>query len=109
MPRIKQPVLIVHGELDRQVPPHHAKLLVELANARKKAPPATLALLPGLNHLLVPAATGDISEYASLQNKRISPDVARTIADWLAAPPSKPGSDRARQARAATAPSAKID
>lgn len=90
MPRIKQPVLVVHGELDKQVPPHHAKLLVELANARKKAPAATSALLPGLNHLLVPATTGDIGEYASLQNKRISPDVARTIADWLAAPGSKP-------------------
>jgi hypothetical protein len=90
MARIKQPVLVVHGELDKQVPPHHAKLLIELANARKKAPPATLALLPGLNHLLVPAKTGDIGEYASLQDKRISPEVARTIADWLAAPGSKP-------------------
>jgi hypothetical protein len=90
MPRIKQPVLVVHGELDKQVPPHHAKLLIELANARKKAPPATLALLPGLNHLLVPAKTGDIGEYASLPEKRISPQVARTIADWLAAPGSKP-------------------
>jgi alpha-beta hydrolase superfamily lysophospholipase len=94
MPRIKQPLLVVHGELDKQVPPHHAKLLIELANARKKTPPATLALLPGLNHLLVPAKTGDIGEYASLQNKRISPDVARAIADWLAAPGSKPQSTK---------------
>jgi fermentation-respiration switch protein FrsA (DUF1100 family) len=90
MPRIKQPVLVVHGELDKQVPPHHARLLIDLANARKKAPPATLALLPGLNHLLVPAKTGDIGEYASLQDKRIGPEVARTLADWLAAPGSKP-------------------
>jgi uncharacterized protein len=90
MPRIKQPVLVIHGELDRQTPPHHAKLLIELGNARKKGPAATLVLLPGLNHLLVPAATGDIGEYASLQTKRISPDVARAIADWLAAPGAKP-------------------
>ena len=90
MPRIKQPVLVIHGELDKQTPPHHAKLLIELANARKKGPAATLVLLPGLNHLLVPAATGDIGEYASLQTKRISPDVARAIADWLAAPGVKP-------------------
>jgi hypothetical protein len=89
MPRIKQPVLVVHGELDKQVATHHAKLLMELANARKKAPPATLRLLPGLNHLLVPATTGDIGEYASLAGKRISPEVARAIADWLAAPGSK--------------------
>jgi len=90
MPRIKQPVLVIHGELDRQTPPHHAKLLIELGNARKKGPAATLVLLPGLNHLLVPAATGDIGEYASLQTKRMSPDVARAIADWLAAPGAKP-------------------
>jgi pimeloyl-ACP methyl ester carboxylesterase len=90
IPEIKQPVLVVHGELDKQVPPRHAKLLVELANARKKVPPATVVLLPGLNHLLVPATTGDIGEYASLQNKRISPDVVRAIADWLAAPGAKP-------------------
>ncbi len=90
MPRTKQPVLVVHGELDKQVPLHHAKTLMELANARKKAPAATLVLLPGLNHLLVPATTGDIAEYASLQDKRISPEVARSIADWLAAPGSTP-------------------
>ena len=90
MPEVKQQILVIHGELDKQVPPRHAKLLIEVANARKKAPPATLMLLPGLNHLLVPAKTGDVGEYASLQGQRISPDVARSIADWLAAPPSKP-------------------
>jgi uncharacterized protein len=90
MPEVKQQILVIHGELDKQVPPRHAKLLIEAANARKKAPPAALMLLPGLNHLLVPAKTGDIGEYASLQAQRISPDVARSIADWLAAPPSKP-------------------
>lgn len=90
MPEIKQPVLVVHGEFDKQVPPRHAKLLIDLASARKKAPPATLMLLPGLNHLLLRAKTGDIGEYASLQSQRISPDVARVIADWLAAPGSKP-------------------
>ena len=86
MARIKQPVLIVHGELDKQVPVHHAKRLAELANARKKAPPASLAVLPKLNHLCVPAVTGDVSEYSSLAEKRISPDVSRSIAEWLAAP-----------------------
>ena len=90
MPEVKQPILVIHGELDKQVPPRHAKLLIELANARKKAPAAALMLLPGLNHLLVPAKTGDVGEYASLQAQRISPEIARSIADWLAAPPSKP-------------------
>jgi uncharacterized protein len=90
MPRVRQPVLVLHGELDKQVPPHHAKRLAELANARKKAPPAALTLIPRLNHLLVPAVTGDTTEYASLPEKRVSTEVARTIADWLAAPAIKP-------------------
>ena len=89
MSRVKQPVLIVHGERDKQVPPHHAKRLLELANARKKAPPSTIHLLPPLNHLLVPAITGDVTEYPTLPEKRISPEVARATADWLAAPAIK--------------------
>lgn len=89
MPRVRQPIQVAHGELDKQIPPHHAKRLVELANARKKAPPAALAILPRLNHLLVPAVTGDLTEYATLPEKRVSPDVARVIAEWLAAPGAK--------------------
>jgi pimeloyl-ACP methyl ester carboxylesterase len=85
MARLKQPILVVQGELDKEIPAHHSKRLIEAANARKKAPPATLVSLPGLNHLLVPAKTGDTSEYLLLPEKRISPDVARAIADWLAA------------------------
>jgi pimeloyl-ACP methyl ester carboxylesterase len=83
MPKVRQPILILQGELDRQVPPHHAERLAELAKARKKGGAVELVRLPRLNHLFVPAATGDVSEYQSLAEKRISPDVARTIADWL--------------------------
>ncbi len=90
MPRVRQPVLIIQGELDKQVPPHHATRLAEMATARKKAPPAELSLLPKVNHILAVATTGDITEYPSLPDKQISPDVARRIADWLAAPSIKP-------------------
>jgi pimeloyl-ACP methyl ester carboxylesterase len=90
MPRIRQPVLIVHGELDRQIPRHHAQRLSELASARKKAAPARVAVIPKLNHLLVASVTGDVVEHASLQEKRISVEVARTIAEWLAAPADRP-------------------
>ena len=34
--KIKQPILIVQGDLDTQVPPAHAEKLAELARARKK-------------------------------------------------------------------------
>jgi pimeloyl-ACP methyl ester carboxylesterase len=83
MPRVRQPVLVIHGELDRQVPPHHAERLAELAKARRNAPPVALEQLPGLNHLLVPARTGHVAEYASLEAQAISPQVASTIAGWL--------------------------
>lgn len=87
MPRVRQPILIVHGELDKQVPPHHAQRLAELAGARRNAPPVETKLLPGLNHLLVPAVTGHLAEYSSLEAREISPDVARTIADWIRSVP----------------------
>ena len=84
MPRIKQPILIIHGDLDTQVPPHHAEKLGELARARKKgAGPVEIVLLGGVNHLLVPATTGDVQEYPELKEKTISPEVASTIAAWL--------------------------
>lgn len=84
MPKLKQPILVVQGDLDAQVPPHHAEKLGDLARARKKgAGPVEVVHLPGVNHLLVPATTGDVHEYPQLKQKTISPDVASTIAAWL--------------------------
>ena len=83
MPRINQPILIVHGDLDVQVPPQHADKLGELAKARKKSPPVHVARIPGINHLLAPAKTGEVQEYGQLHEKKISPEVSRVIADWL--------------------------
>jgi len=83
MPQIKQPILILQGDLDTQVPPHHAEQLAELARKRKKAPPIESVHLPGVNHLLVKATTGEVQEYAELTVKTITPDVATTIAEWL--------------------------
>jgi dipeptidyl aminopeptidase/acylaminoacyl peptidase len=83
MPRVSQPILIVQGDLDTQVPPHHAEQLAELARQRKKAPPVEAVNLPGVNHLLVKATTGEADEYPTLANRQIAPDVATTIADWL--------------------------
>jgi pimeloyl-ACP methyl ester carboxylesterase len=83
MPRVKQPILIVQGDLDTQVLPHHADKLAELARARKKdAGGVDVVHLPGVNHLLVPAATGDVQEYADLKVKAVSPDVVTAIVEW---------------------------
>jgi len=83
MPKVKQPILVIQGDLDQQVFPHNADRLVELARQRKKAAPAEALHLPGINHLLVPAKTGDVSEYVSLPAKTITPEVAKAIAEWL--------------------------
>lgn len=83
MTRFKQPILIVQGDLDVQVPPHHADRLADLARARKKAGGVEVVHLPGVNHLLVPAKTGEVQEYSQLEDKRISAEVPQIIADWL--------------------------
>jgi pimeloyl-ACP methyl ester carboxylesterase len=83
MAKVKQPVLIVHGDLDREVMPHHADTLAKLARARKKAAPVELVHLPGVNHLLVPAETGEVSEYHALKEKTVTPAVTKAIVDWL--------------------------
>ena len=84
MSKLKQPVLIIQGDLDTQVAPHHADKLGELARARKKdAGPVEVVHLPGVNHLLVPATTGEVKEYGELKQPTISPEVASTITAWL--------------------------
>jgi fermentation-respiration switch protein FrsA (DUF1100 family) len=87
--KLDQPILVIQGALDVQVPPHHAEKLGALANARKKAPKTDVIVVPGINHLLVPAKTGDLAEYGSLTDRTISPEIAAKIATWLKAIPAK--------------------
>jgi len=83
VPEVKQPILIVQGELDTQVEPSNADRLAELANRRKNAPPAQVVKVPGVNHLLVPATTGELDEYARLPDKHVSPIVSNAVVAWL--------------------------
>jgi pimeloyl-ACP methyl ester carboxylesterase len=82
---VPQPVLIIQGDLDKQVAPHHADKLAQLARARKGKAPVEVLHLPGVNHLLVRASTGEVSEYATLKEKQIVPEVAAKIAEFLRA------------------------
>ena len=83
--RLRQPLLVIHGELDRYVPVHHADRLAELARARRKTPTerTEAVKLPKLNHLLVESETGGMDEYPKLSAKAVSPEVAKTVGDWL--------------------------
>ncbi len=80
---VRQPILIVQGELDKQVEPSNADRLAELAGRRKKAPPAEVVKVPGVNHLLETAATGEVDEYTSIERKQVAPAVPQAIVSWL--------------------------
>ena len=79
---VEQPILILHPELDRQVPVTHADKLAELA---KKGDSRSVEVITvrGVNHILVPATTGEVSEYGSLPDRNVSSDVTKAITDWL--------------------------
>ena len=85
MRRTRQPMLILHGELDRQIPPHHADRLAELALARRREESTIqLAKMPGINHLLLRATTGGVAEYSRLSDKNVASEVISVLTDWLA-------------------------
>ena len=83
MPSVRQPVLIVQGALDTQVEPANADLLEGLAKKRKNAPAVEVVRVPGINHLLVPATTGESAEYANLKDRHVSEAVTQAIVTWL--------------------------
>lgn len=83
MRNIRQPLLIVQGDLDTQVPPANAGRLEALAGQRGNRPAVQVVNVRGINHLLVPATTGEADEYPNLTDKRVSAEVSRAIVSWL--------------------------
>jgi pimeloyl-ACP methyl ester carboxylesterase len=80
---VRQPLLIVQGDLDTQIEPQNADRLEELARKRKNAPAVEIVKVPGVNHLLVPATTGEVGEYSALKDRHVSAAVTQAIATWL--------------------------
>lgn len=81
--RVKQPMLLVHGALDQQVPVSHAERLAELARRESRSKSVELVVVKGVNHLLTPATTGAVAEYATLTDQTVSTDVSAAITGWL--------------------------
>jgi pimeloyl-ACP methyl ester carboxylesterase len=79
---IEAPLLIVHGELDRETPVAHAGRLADLAH-KGDSKSVELVTVRGVNHVLLPALTGEVSEYATLTDRHISKDVTSTVSAWL--------------------------
>jgi pimeloyl-ACP methyl ester carboxylesterase len=85
MPSVRQPLLILQGDLDRQIFAPQADRLAQMARARK-APAnkeVTLVHVPGINHLLVPATTGEYDEYPKLADRNVSRDLLSAMVKWL--------------------------
>ncbi len=81
--RVRQPLLVVQGEVDASVAPSNADRLAALAQTRKPPLPASVVKLPGVNHLLALAVTGEVDEYDKLPVKQISPTVSSAVVEWL--------------------------
>lgn len=83
--RIRQPLLIIQGSLDQEMPLHHADRLETIGDGRtRRGATVERVQLDGINHLLAPAETGSVEEYASLVDAQVSPAVAEAILDWIA-------------------------
>jgi len=82
MKEVRQPILIVQGELDAQVEAKNADLLEAMAKKRKNGT-VDVVKAAGVNHLLTPATTGDVDEYGSLRDKHVAASVTQPIATWL--------------------------
>ena len=80
---VRQPMLFVHGELDRQVPVAHLERMATLARATSKSKSIEVVSVRGINHLLVPAATGEVSEYTTLTDRTVSQEVKTALGAWL--------------------------
>ena len=80
--RVRQPILILQGALDRQITADQAGLLEQAARAAGNRD-VTVRVFPGLNHLFLPAKTGAFSEYSSLQTTSIPEEVLTVLSDWL--------------------------
>jgi fermentation-respiration switch protein FrsA (DUF1100 family) len=70
--KVRQPILIIHGDLDANVPASEADRLAGLANARKKAGPAEAVHVPDVDRTLADPKTRTISEKA-----------VAAIVDWI--------------------------
>lgn len=80
--RVRQPILILQGEIDQQVTADQAQMIEKAARAAGNKD-VSVRLFPGLNHLFLPAKTGATSEYNSLSTATVGEDVIKQLSDWL--------------------------
>ncbi len=77
--KVKCPVLLLFGELDKQVP---AKINTERLKSLKNKKNISLKIIPQANHLFQKAKTGQLYEYGILP-KRLAYGFLETMTSWL--------------------------
>ncbi len=82
--RLTVPTLAVFGGLDLQVPAEQSEGPMRAALTAAGNPDFSVVTFPGLNHLMQPAFTGGLEEYATIETT-IEPILLETISDWLVA------------------------
>lgn len=81
--RVRQPVLVLQGALDRQVSAGQADTLGALLRSGGNRD-VTVQVFPRLNHLFVVSETdGSPAEYASLRDPVVPAEVLSLLAHWL--------------------------
>jgi len=80
--KVRCPVLAVVGEKDVQVDPALNLPAIRQALAASGNADATVAELPGLNHLFQTCTTGAVSEYDRIE-ETFAPVGIATVRDWL--------------------------
>jgi uncharacterized protein len=81
--RVRAPVLILQGALDRQVSAGQADTLAAAMRAAGNRD-VTVRVFPRLNHLfLVSPTNGAPSEYPALTDAAVPAEVLDTLAAWL--------------------------
>lgn len=73
---VKCPALAINGDKDMQVSPDNLTAIAEYI------PQAKTMLMPGLNHLMQHAVTGEMTEYGDIR-ETISPDVLDAIVKFI--------------------------
>jgi len=80
--QLNHPVLILAGELDKQVSTSHNIPLMETALIMAGNTQFTTTIFPNVNHLFQTCVTGEINEYNQI-GETIAPDVLNTMSDWI--------------------------
>jgi len=80
--KLNQPILILAGNLDKQVSASINFPLIEAALEKANNTRVTSKVFPNVNHLFQTCVTGEIDEYNQI-GETIAPEVLNTISDWI--------------------------